>query len=152
MSLSSIGPRPMASWMRSAPAGYTLDKPLHASPHSEVYAALRQVDGANVVLKTYQDDQAGVATSRAGREFETLRRVAGPGIPRALDLDRSGERPFLVLELVPGVSLAQLMTAGPLPLERWLTLALCVCEILERVHAARVIHKNLTPGNLLVDP
>ena len=138
--------------MRSAPAGYILDKPLHASPHSEVYAAVRETDGASVVLKCYLDDRTGDAASRAGREFETLKRVAGPGVPRALDLDRSSERPFLVLELLRGVSLALLLEEGPLEVELWLRIALQACEILARVHDARVVHKNLTPANLLVDP
>jgi predicted ATPase len=138
--------------MRSAPAGYVVEKPLQTSPHSEVYAAVRELDGANVVLKTYLADRTGDAEARAAREIETLRRVAGPGVPRALDLDCSTEHPFLVLERLPGVPLARVMEERPIDLELWLRIALNASEILGRVHAARVVHKNLTPDNLLVDP
>ena len=137
--------------MRAAPSGYSLGKPLHSGSHSEVWEATLDADGSDVVLKSYHADRPGDARPRALRELEALRRVEGDGIPRALALDRGTERIVLVLERLPGTPLAQLLQQGPLEIGRWLDLAIRVVGILVRVHAARVLHKDLTPGNLLLD-
>jgi hypothetical protein len=137
--------------MRAAPAGYTLGKPLHSGRHSEVWEAVLNADRSEVVIKSYHADRTSDARPRALRELEAMRRVAGEGIPRALALDRSTERVLLVLERLPGAPLSQLLQRGPLEIDRWLELASQVSQILVRIHAARVLHKDLTPGNLLLD-
>jgi hypothetical protein len=137
--------------MRAAPVGYTLGKLLHSGRHSEVWEAVLDSDRSEVVIKSYHADRATDARPRALREFEAMRRIAGAGIPRPIALDRSTERVLLVLERLRGTPLAQILQQGPLEIERWLDLALRMTEILVQIHAARVLHKDLTPGNLLLD-
>ncbi len=138
--------------MHTAPDGYRLGKQLHSSTHSEVYEAVRESDGAEVVLKSYLADRPNDSRPRARREYEIMRRIVGPGIPAAFAFESSGaERPFLVLERVPGLPLARLLREGPLALETWLALASQVAEVLARVHEARLLHKDLTPANVLLE-
>ncbi len=141
----------MATEMRVAPDGYSLGKRLHTTPHAEVYEAVRAVDGVEVVLKAYLLDRSTDPRPRAQREFDALRRLSCPGVPRALDLDRRGESPVLVLERLPAIPLAHLLHSGPLPLARWLHIAIQLAETLSQVHAARILHKDLTPNNVLVE-
>jgi hypothetical protein len=131
--------------------GYRVGKQLHASAHSVVHEGLRESDGSAVVLKYYPDDRLTDTNPRARRELEMLRRVAGKGIPRAIDLDCTSERPLLVMERLPGLPLARILDDGPLDLESWLLVGVQAAEALSRIHAARVLHRDLTPSNLLVD-
>jgi hypothetical protein len=125
------------------PHGYTLQKCCVASPRSEVYIASCE-NGSEVVLKTYSVVQRGSAR-RLEREFELLRSIE-PGIgPRALALESVDDQPLLVLEKLSGESLR-----GPLPIRRFLALAVSAAHAVGRVHAARIVHRNLRPENLLI--
>ena len=142
----------MASEMRVAPDGYSLGKRLHSTPHAEVFEAVRTADGVEVVLKAYLLDRNTDPRPRAQREFDALRRLSCAGVPRALDIDRRGESPVLVLERLPGIPLARLLEDGPLPLPRCLAIGIQLADILSEVHAARILHKDLSPNNVLIAP
>jgi hypothetical protein len=128
-----------------APEGYVLEKCCIASPRSEVYTARRERDGAEVVLKTYPEQGSRGASRVIEREFELLRSLE-PGVgPLALALEQTEEHPVLVLERLSGQALR-----GPLPVERFLALAVQMARAVSRVHTARIVHRNLRPENVLV--
>ncbi|GAA3808669.1 serine/threonine-protein kinase [Nocardioides panacisoli] len=62
------------------------------------------------------------------------------------------DRPFLVMELVDGPSLAALIGQGPLPLDHVGSIAVQVAEALAYVHAQGVVHRDVKPANVLVGP
>ncbi len=138
----------MPSLMPSAPDGYRLGKRLHTSARAEVWDAVREADGAPVVLKCYRGDRKRAAR----REYEMLRKAgAARRIPRALDLDLTADHPVLILEPLPGVPLKSLLDGEPLAVDALLTIALQLAETLEQIHAARVLHRDVTPRNVLVE-
>jgi hypothetical protein len=139
------------SGMRVAPDGYTLGKRLHVGRRSELYAAVRDADGAQVVLKSYLGDRSIDARPHAQREFDALQRVDCGRVPRALALDRTTERPILVLEYVAGMPLARLIEDGPLGIDAALAVARQLTEALEQIHAKRLLHRGVSPSNVLVD-
>ncbi len=134
-----------------APDGYALGKRLGGSAKSTVHEAVRSSDGAVVVLKVYAGDKALDAHSRTQLELEMLRRIEAPGVPRALDLDRTVDPPVLVIERLPGTPLSQIVPAGGLPLDVWLEVAIQLADTLSRVHAAGILHKDVSPANILFD-
>ena len=125
---------------------------MHSKAKGEVFEATRASDGLAVVIKRYWADPSGDARMRAEREFDVLRRIEGPGVPRAVELCLSDEQPLLVLARIAGTPLESLAQQGPVPDARWLDLAIRLAETLERVHAARVMHRDITPANILVAP
>jgi hypothetical protein len=129
------------------PPGYTLAKCLHTTRRSEVYAAVRDADGREVVLKSYASEQL----ERAQRELEALRRAAGPGVIAALELDRTNPQPVLVLERARGMSLSSFAQA-PLDAQTFLRVAIALADALARIHAARIVHKDIKPSNIVIDP
>jgi histidine kinase len=137
--------------MRTGLDGYSVGKRLHLTRQSEVHEGVRVLDGAFVVLKSYFSDTPLDPIPRAQREFDSMRKIAGPGVPAALELVRSSQRPTLVLERVPGIQLAHLIQRGPLATRLWLEIALQLSETLGRLHAAGILHRDVCPENVLVD-
>ncbi len=133
------------------PDTYGSVKCIHRGASSEVFAAKRLEDDFPVVLKILEATPQG--NERARREFNAIRVCQHPGIPEAFALDLSCERPCLVLERLPGISLnAWLEASGPPPIGVTLSLAITWADILSAVHAARMLHRDVTPNNLLIDP
>jgi TolB-like protein/Tfp pilus assembly protein PilF len=85
-------------------------------------------------------------------EARALSRLLHPNIATLFDLDSDDGVDFLVLEYVPGHTLAQLLESGPLPEARARAIALEVAEALEAAHEHGVVHRDLKPGNIILNP
>jgi eukaryotic-like serine/threonine-protein kinase len=71
--------------------------------------------------------------------------------PNVVELYEIGElerRPFLALEFLDGSDLSALSV--PLPFERVLTVGACICDALAHVHERGVVHRDLSPGNVMI--
>ena len=91
------------------------------------------------------------ARRRFRHELDALRRVRGPHLVEVLDADVDAELPYLVTRFVPGERLDELVGRdGPLAGEPLVQLARGVADALGTLHAAGVVHRDLTPGNVLV--
>ncbi len=97
------------------------------------------------------DDEA--LRARFRREVKLARRVTHPNVARVFEFGRDGPFCFLTMEFIAGESLqAMLRREAPMAPERALVLALGLCEGLAAAHAAGVVHGDLKPGNVLMDP
>jgi hypothetical protein len=90
-------------------------------------------------------------------EFEVWSRLRHPNVIRALALRRAEVgplppgTPYLVLESFGGVPLTRAVPPGHAPPERIEAVAREVLTALDHVHAAGLVHRDLSPGNVLVD-
>lgn len=69
---------------------------------------------------------------------------------RAVTGGGDDDRPFLVMELVSGPTLAEVMKKGPLRLEDVAPIAAQVADALAYVHERGVVHRDVKPGNVLI--
>ena len=90
--------------------------------------------------------------ARFEREAKLLASLSHPNIAAIHGLEASDGVHFLVLELVPGKTLAELLQSGPLPLEESLDICRQVAEGFEAAHTNGVIHRDLKPANVIVTP
>jgi len=135
------------------PQGYSLIKCVRESSHSKVLLASRDSDGREVVLKAYHGDlNRGGQSLRAKREFDALRAIAGSGVPEALDLVMDRTPPVLVLGRIPGIAVVEWIPHGGARVTDFLTLATQLSDALARVHAKRMIHRDISPDNVLIEP
>ncbi|HEY9714102.1 MAG TPA: serine/threonine-protein kinase, partial [Chroococcales cyanobacterium] len=106
-----------------------------------------------VAVKLLRSANAGKqAIMRLQTEGRAVARLKHPNIVNlfGLQLTESGQ-PFLVMEVVNGISLAALLkTQGPLPVFKLLKYINQICEALEHAHKNGVIHRDLKPSNIMV--
>ncbi|ABW16050.1 serine/threonine protein kinase [Parafrankia sp. EAN1pec] len=88
---------------------------------------------------------------RFEKEVEIARKVQGRYTAEVVGFDAQAPRPWLATVYVGAPSLAaSIARHGPLPTESVLVMAAGVAEALQSIHAAGVIHRDLTPGNIIL--
>jgi predicted ATPase/signal transduction histidine kinase/tRNA A-37 threonylcarbamoyl transferase component Bud32 len=135
-------------------SGYQLREELYHSARSIVYRARRDSDGVPVVIKVLANEYPPPEQLRRfQREYEILSSLPIPGVIRALGLERYGSRLALVMEDLGAEALVSyLRRRGPLQVREALSIALRVARPLGELHRRNVIHKDLTPMNIIIVP
>jgi len=133
---------------------YEILSPLGAGGMGEVYRARDTKLGREVAIKVLPEEftQHPQKLARFEREAKLLAALNHPGIATLHGLEESEGKPFLVMELVEGQTLADRISQGPIPVGEALELSLQIAEALEAAHEKGVIHRDLKPANIKVDP
>ena len=133
--------------------GYQRGEPIQDSSASSVYRARRLSDGACVVVKRSRGKEVSAGQlTRYRNEFELLRAIASDGVVKAYELVRHDGQIALVLEDLPGVSLRRWLESQiGATLEQRLRIAAQLAKIVAEVHAANVIHKDISSHNVVYE-
>jgi len=120
----------------------------------EVYAATDVNLARQVAIKVLPDAVAADVDrlARFDREARTLASLNHPNIALIFGIERAGGTTALVMELVDGVTLADRIADGPIPLDEALPIARQIAEALEAAHEQGIIHRDLKPSNVKVRP
>ena len=120
----------------------------------EVYRAEDTHLSREVAIKVLpaQFTQDTQRLARFEREAKLLDSLNHPNIASIHSFEHSDEVHFLVLELVPGDTLAERVAKGPLPVEEALEVCRQIAEGVEAAHEKGVIHRDLKPANVKVTP
>jgi tRNA A-37 threonylcarbamoyl transferase component Bud32 len=86
------------------------------------------------------------------KEARFLAKLRHPHIVRVFTWRQAGEEHYLVLQFVPGGSLADRIKGGPLDWQQAARHIADVGEGLQEVHASGIIHRDIKPANILWDP
>ena len=133
--------------------GYTIDNLMYESANSRVYSGTRNKDSRSVVIKlpaTPHPPREHIARMR--REYHLLKQLSVEGIPEPIEITAHGRSPVIILGSFGGQSLMHLMVQRSFGLRRLLEAAIKVAAILEQVHRAGIIHKDVSPGNIAWNP
>ena len=133
---------------------YEVVSPLGAGGMGEVYRARDPRLGRDVAIKALPADFATDTErlARFGREARLLASLNHPNVAAIHGMEEHDGRKFLVLELVPGETLAARLAAGPLPVAEALRIGIEIAAGLAAAHEAGVVHRDLKPGNVMVRP
>ena len=133
---------------------FTILRLLGAGGMGEVYEAQDAKLGRSVALKVLPDAFVHLPErmARFEREARLLASLNHPHIAAIHGIEEAGGVRFLILELVPGETIAELLKRGPMSLGEALALFRQVAEALEAAHESGVIHRDLKPANVKVTP
>ena len=136
-------------------ARYDLLALLGEGGSARVFRARDQLLGREVAVKVQHAHVPDSDRERFLREVRTLARLTHPGVIPVLDLgtDPDAGRPFFTMPLMTGGPVTALgpLEDAPLPLARFLTAAAAASRALHFIHARGITHRDLTPGNVLLD-
>ncbi|MGI5286545.1 protein kinase domain-containing protein [Nonomuraea polychroma] len=103
---------------------------------------------ADRVIKQFHDD---AAASHAQQEYKAADRIRHDHCARVYDISR--DKPgYLVLEYIPGDNLRDFAAAGSPNPERYRTIALDVLSALAHLHDRNLVHRDVTPTNVIITP
>ena len=137
--------------MTAALGIYRLLEPIGAGSTAVVYRAV-DPQGRMVALKEPRlDEHEAEIRHLLAREIAVLSRIRSPFVAALVDGDVTGERPYIVTQYVAGVPLRNLVgTYGPLRGAALHRFGRQLATALAAVHAAGVVHRDLTPANIMV--
>jgi serine/threonine protein kinase len=121
---------------------------------SAVYSATAPA-GREVAVKLFPAalSENPAAVERFHREMRALATVSRhPNLVHVLDTGQEGERLYLVMERVEGASLDRVLKQGRLSLSEAFTVMRGICRGLAQGHQHGILHRSLTPRNVLVSP
>lgn len=134
---------------------YRLESVLGEGAVGVVFAATRLEDGEVVALKVLKRllSRNEVYRQRFVREARVARDVRHSHLVPILDLGEALGYHYLVVAYVEGGSLAELIEArGALPVEETVRLAAEVAAALDALHRHGIVHRDVKPSNVMLDP
>jgi serine/threonine-protein kinase len=132
---------------------YRVERELGHGGMASVYLARDEELERRVALKVLAAHLASEPGfyERFMREARMAARLTHPNIVQVFDAGEDEDRPYIVMEYVPGRTLAEeIRENGKLEPARVVDLALQVCGGLELAHASGLVHRDVKPQNLLV--
>ncbi|MDX3842792.1 serine/threonine-protein kinase [Streptomyces europaeiscabiei] len=123
-----------------------------------VWRATDQLLGRQVAVKelalddSLPEDRSRTRRERTLREARAVARLSHPHIIVVHDVVEQDERPYIVMELIDGGSLAERLAAqGPVDAREAARIGIDLLGALRRAHDAGVLHRDLKPANVLLE-
>jgi predicted ATPase/GAF domain-containing protein/tRNA A-37 threonylcarbamoyl transferase component Bud32 len=131
---------------------YTSAVKIHEGSETSVYRARSADTGAPVILKiTKNEYPTWRELARLRREFAIMRELDLERTPEPIGLEEHGRGLMLVMADFCRRTLREILDERRLDIDAALTITLSICDVLSAVHQRRVIHKDITPKNILID-
>jgi predicted ATPase/signal transduction histidine kinase/CheY-like chemotaxis protein/tRNA A-37 threonylcarbamoyl transferase component Bud32 len=137
--------------------GYRIESTIHQSHKTIIYRAVRESDQERVVLKTLRTPHPTRGEiAQLQHEFQLARRLIDvPGVIRVKSFERYGHSVAMVMEDADGIDLAcylresRAAAKSPFSIDSFLAVAIDVVQVLQGIHHAHIIHKDINPRNIL---
>jgi PAS domain S-box-containing protein len=134
-------------------AGYTLTEQLYLGSRTAVYRAVQTATQRPVVIKVLRRDYPSFGELVQFRNQYTItQNLPIPGIAQPLSLEPVGSGYALVMEDWGGVALGKYLQQQSLDLTEVLAISLQLGDILHDLGQHRVVHKDIKPANILIQP
>jgi predicted ATPase/signal transduction histidine kinase len=133
--------------------GYQINSQLYTGSRTRVYRAIRKQDQLPVVIKFLISEYPSFNELLQFRNQYTISKHLNiTGIIHYLSLESYGNSYILVMEDIGGISLNEYIQSHTLSLVEFLSLAIQLTRVLHDLHQNRVIHKDIKPANILINP
>lgn len=104
-----------------------------------------------VALKVVRDQLVDSERARFLDEARLLMEMSHPGVVKVLSVGTlPDQRPYLVMEQLPGLTLAERLVDGPIPIAKATALFTQLCDAVAAMHQAGLVHRDLKPENVML--
>jgi eukaryotic-like serine/threonine-protein kinase len=134
---------------------FRLEERIGSGGMSTVYRAFDETLERWVAIKVLHADmlQDDAQLERFRREARAAARLSDPHVVTVIDAGEDDGRPFIVFEYVEGETLKdRIRRFGRLPVAEAIAYAIEIGRALEAAHAERIVHRDVKPQNVLIDP
>jgi serine/threonine protein kinase/tetratricopeptide (TPR) repeat protein len=133
---------------------YRVVEQIGAGGMGQVHRARDERLGRDVALKVLTQGALSddAARERFRREALALSQLNHPHIATIYDLDRQDDLDFLVMEYIPGQTVAQRIAERPLAESEAAAIGCQIAEALEEAHEQGIVHGDLKSDNIIVTP
>ena len=134
---------------------YRLESKLGSGGMSTVYLALDEVLDRPVAVKLLHREISEEADQleRFRREARTAARLSHPNLVGVIDAGEDDGRPYIVFEYIEGRTLKRrIQEEGGLPVDEAVAYAIEIGRGLTAAHARKLVHRDVKPQNVLIDP
>jgi predicted ATPase/serine phosphatase RsbU (regulator of sigma subunit)/tRNA A-37 threonylcarbamoyl transferase component Bud32 len=133
--------------------GYQITATLNIATQTVVYRGRRLADERSAILKSLSAEYpTPAAIAQLRHEYEILANLDLPGVVKTWGLETFDNRLVLILEDCGGISLQEFTTNHKLDLNNFLQIAIQIAETLGQLHQNRIIHKDIKPSNVIINP
>ena len=132
---------------------YKVIEKFHVDSHYYIYRAIRQSDEIQVLIKTIHPDLSHLkSVTWLKNEYQVLQKLNLSGVVTPYSLEKYNDNLALILEDFTGEFLDQFLEINK-PLQNdFLTIAIQLVSIIQELHQNQIIHQNLQPSSILVNP
>ncbi len=142
-------------------AGYEIIERLHCDDRTIVYRGRYEQDGQPIVVKALRNEYPSARELALFRnQYALVRTMNLPGVIKVHDLVMKEQHPYMIMEDFGGLTLTQVLRLWGLDrlgdsletLQDFLEIALQLAAALIGIHQKKIIHKDLKPSNILINP
>lgn len=134
-------------------SGYQITEKIYAGRKSIVYRGIRLSDSQPVAIKILNNSYPQFKELVLFRnQYAIAKNLELPGIIKPLALENFGQGLALILEDFGGISLTEYTAGFPLALEQFFPIAIVITQTLQGLYENKIIHKDIKPQNILINP
>lgn len=124
---------------------------IHTGKHSRISRALLESDQQPVIVKQIaEEERSKTAKARLNHEFTILKHLNVPGVFKPIEYRNTNQNNTIVFPNSHAVSLREWMTIERPTFDKRLLAAINITAVIGQIHEAHIIHKQITPDNILI--
>jgi predicted ATPase/signal transduction histidine kinase len=131
--------------------GFSLTEQIHSSINTSVYRGTK--DYQSVIIKALNDEYPSIeAIARLKHEYSIVCNLHHENLVKVINLETSDKRYYLVFEDFDGVSLKDYINKNKPSVVLTLEVAITITQALIYIHGQNIIHKDIKPANIIINP
>lgn len=126
---------------------------IHRGTFSRISKALTEVEQKPVIVKQVAEEQRSkAANARLNHEYNILKLLNITGVNQPIELRKTGPNSAIIFPHISAISLRAWVSRDNPSYNQRLQVAIKICAVIGQIHEAQIIHKQISPDNILIDP
>jgi PAS domain S-box-containing protein len=133
--------------------GYQIENQIYESANTIIFRGQRIKDMYPVTMKVLKREYpTSDEILRFENEFKILRSLDSEGVIKVINLEELSQRRAIIFEDFTGQPIRNFISDKGFPMGEFLHLAIQIAEVLGQIHDTNIIHKDISPSNILLNP